>query len=101
MFYIFSIASVTALGLTKDAKRSDMDFISGVARDPNAPPPTAGPPGSQPLEAMARRRRGPNMQDFLCSSLRTAGSPLNLNTGERAWQIAHGETPDNVGIMPR
>ena len=21
---------------------------------------------------------------------------INLNTGERAWQIAHGETPDNV-----
>ena len=45
MFYIFTNSSVTPLGLIKDPKRSDMDFIQGAAPDPNAPPPVAGAPG--------------------------------------------------------
>jgi quinoprotein glucose dehydrogenase len=98
MFYIFSIASVTALGLTKDAKRSDMDFISGVARDPNAPPPTAGPPGSAaPGGNVEGGGAGPNVQGLpLLKPPYGRITAINLNTGERAWQIAHGETPDNV-----
>src|SRR5262244_650704 len=41
MLYTFSVKTPTALGLVKsDGTRSDMNYISGTARDPNAPAPT-------------------------------------------------------------
>ena len=98
MFYISSNAGLTSLGLVKDASRSDMDFISGRAPDPNAPPRAAAGAAAGGGEGGGA---GPNVQGL--PLLRPPYSrivAINLNTGERAWEIAHGETPDNVRNHP-
>ena len=94
MFYIFTNSSVTSLGLVKDPKRSDMDFISGVAPDPNAPPPAAGAPAGGGGEG-----GGPGVTVQGLPILKPPYgriSAIDLNKGDLVWQIAHGETPDNV-----
>ena len=95
MFYIFTNSSVTALGLIKDPKRSDMDFISGVAPDPNAPPPqaAAAPAGG------GGEGGGPGLTVQGLPLLKPPYgriTAIDLNKGELVWQIAHGETADNV-----
>ena len=93
MFYIFTNSSFSALGLVNDPKRSDMDFISGRAPDPNAPPPAA-PAGGGGGEGGGG---GPNVQGLpLLKPPYGRISAIDLNKGDLVWQIAHGETPDNV-----
>ena len=94
MLYTFSWANVTSLGLVPPAPgQSDMNYISGVARPAGA----AGGP------------RGPAGEGF--RGLTVEGLPLfkppygsivaiNMDKGEIAWSIAHGETPDNVRNSP-
>ena len=83
IFYIYSKAQVTTLGLINDPEQSDMDFIKGRPPDVNA--------------AMA--------------ALTVSGLPLvkppwgritaiDLNAGEILWQVAHGETADRVREHP-
>jgi quinoprotein glucose dehydrogenase len=92
MFYIFTNGGATPLGLTKDAKRSDMDFISGAARDPNAPPPAAAPAGGG-----GEGGAGVTVQGLpLLKPPYGRITAIDLNKGDLVWQIAHGETPDNV-----
>jgi glucose dehydrogenase len=98
MFYISSNAGLTSLGLVKDASRSDMDFISGRAPDPNAPPRTAAGGAAGGGEGGGA---GPNVQGLpLLKPPYSRIVAINLNTGERAWEIAHGETPDNIRNHP-
>ena len=96
--YVFSVTTVADLGLVNDPKRSDMDLIRGRASDPNAPPPSAGAVGGGGGEGGG-------------AGLTIQGLPLikppygritafDMNRGEIAWQIAHGETPDNVRNHP-
>jgi quinoprotein glucose dehydrogenase len=72
-----------------------MNYVSGLARDPNAPAAAAGGGGGQ---------GGP-------PGLTVQGLPLikppygritaiDLNKGEIVWQVAHGETPDNIKNHP-
>jgi quinoprotein glucose dehydrogenase len=96
--YVYSFTQVWALGVVEsDGKRSDERYISGLARDPNAPAaaPAGGGGGGE---------GGP-------PGLTVQGLPLikppygritaiDLNKGEIAWQIAHGETPDNIKNHP-
>jgi quinoprotein glucose dehydrogenase len=97
--YIYSITQIAQLGLVaSDGKRSDMAYIRGTAPDPAAPPrplPAAGAAGDE---------AGP-------PALTVQGLPLvkppygritaiDLNKGEIVWQIAHGETPDNIRNHP-
>src|SRR4029450_6207802 len=66
---------------------------SGRAPDPNAPPPVAAAPGGGGGEGGGA---GPNVQGLpLLKPPYGRITAINLNTGERAWEIAHGETPDN------
>jgi quinoprotein glucose dehydrogenase len=96
--YVFSVTTVADLGLVNDPKRSDMDLIRGRASDPNAPPPSAAAAGGGGGEGGG-------------AGLTIQGLPLikppygritafDMNRGEIAWQIAHGETPDNVRNHP-
>jgi quinoprotein glucose dehydrogenase len=82
-----------------------MAYILGRARDPNAPPP---PPGQAPAAAAAEGAGG---GEGAAPGLTVQGLPLtkppygritaiDLNKGEIAWQIAHGDTPDNVRNHP-
>jgi len=94
MFYIFTNSSVTSLGLIKDAKRSDMDFIVGAAPDPKAPPPVAAVPGAGGGEGGGG---GLTVQGLpLLKPPYGRITAIDLNKGALVWQIAHGETPDNV-----
>jgi quinoprotein glucose dehydrogenase len=100
ILYVYSTTVVTPLGLVNDPKKSDMNFIRGVATDPNAPPPGTTPAGG----AAAGGEEGGAV-------LTVQGLPLikppygritaiDLNKGEIVWQIAHGETPDNIRNHP-
>jgi quinoprotein glucose dehydrogenase len=77
-----------------------MDFISGRANDPSAPRPAA-PAGGGAAPAAEGGNVGPNVQGLpLLKPPYAKITAINLNTGDRAWQIAHGETPDNVRNHP-
>ncbi len=107
--YVFSQSAIALLGLIPPPPDvSDMNFVQGVAgvvprvrramgatleAGPPAPPPAA-PAGAQ----------GPG-------GLTVQGLPLlkppygritaiDLDKGEFRWQIAHGETPDNIRNHP-
>jgi quinoprotein glucose dehydrogenase len=74
--------SPSPLGLVAPAAgTSDMDFVRGTA-----PPP----PGSPRMTAL-----GVQGLPLLKPPYGTI-SAINLNTGEFAWQVPHGETPDAV-----
>jgi quinoprotein glucose dehydrogenase len=96
MFYIFTNSSFSALGLINDAKRSDMDYISGRAPDPNAPAP-APAPAAGGAGGGEGGGGGPNVQGLpLLKPPYGRITAIDLNKGDLVWQIAHGETPDNV-----
>jgi quinoprotein glucose dehydrogenase len=95
MLYTFTWANVTSLGLVPPAPgQSDMNYVSGVAR----PAAAAGGPRDPAGEGFPR-------------GLTVEGLPLfkppygsivaiNMDKGEIAWSIAHGETPDNIRNSP-
>ena len=106
--YVFSQSAIAVLGLVPppDPKVSDMDYIQGIAgvapRQRRAM--GAAPVGSGPAGAPPGGRGG-----FF--GLTVQGLPLlkppygritaiDLDKGEIRWQIAHGETPDNVRNHP-
>src|SRR5947209_10101670 len=73
-----------------------MDFISGAAPNPNAPPPPVAAPPVAGAPA-AEGNVGPNVQGLaLLKPPYGRITALDLNKGDLVWQIAHGETPDNV-----
>ena len=98
--YLYSFTQAWALGVVQsDGKRSDMSYISGLARDPNAPAAGAAAGGGG-----GGGEGGP-------PGLTVQGLPIikppygritaiDLNRGEIAWQVAHGETPDNIKNNP-
>ena len=99
MLYVHSTTTPAVLGLVaSDGKNSDMAYIRGTARDPNAPAtPAAG--GA----AAGGEGGGP--------ALTVQGLPIvkppygrftafNMDRGEIVWQVAHGETPDNIRNHP-
>ena len=85
MFYIFSNTQVSALGLVPGKERaneaSDMTFIQGQASTPTTQGQSVGThgPGAAADQAAVRRI-----------------TAIDLKKGDLAWQIAHGETPDNI-----
>jgi quinoprotein glucose dehydrogenase len=95
MLYAFTWGEVNQLGLLPaDPARSDMNYTQGFARpvESGAAAPAAGGEGG-------------------LNSLYVQGLPLfkppygsiaaiNLDKGELAWSVAHGETPDNIRNHP-
>jgi quinoprotein glucose dehydrogenase len=123
LMYVYSTTTPTALGLVKsDGSRSDMNYIAGTARDPNAPPPagrgragggaTAPPAGGEagtpgvaapaPVNQAPAAAEGGGGGNLTVQGLPLIKPPygritaIDLNKGDIAWQIAHGETPDNI-----
>jgi len=97
--YIYSITQIAQLGLVEsDGKRSDMRYIRGTAPNPAEPPRPAAPAGAAGEEA------GP--PPLTVQGLPIVKPPygritaIDLNRGEIVWQIAHGETPDNIRNHP-
>ena len=90
--YVSSQTTVTAIGLVPGGTRSDIMYISGQARDPKATAAAGGRGGAG-------------------GGLTVEGLPLlkppygritaiDLDKGEIAWQVAHGDTPDNIRNNP-
>jgi quinoprotein glucose dehydrogenase len=107
MFYVFSQGLVGVLGLVKpNPGQSDMDWIMGRARPAGAAAPAAGGRGGGgrgPADVGGEGGGGgaPNVQGLsLLKPPYGSISAIDLDKGEIAWQIAHGETPDNVKNHP-
>ena len=83
IFYQYSVTQVVSLGLVNDPERSDMDFIRG------------NPAGVAPRDRALNVRGLP-----LIKPPWGRISAIDLKTGNIIWQIAHGETPDNVREHP-
>lgn len=105
ILYVFSETVIGAVGLLNDPQRSDMDFIRGISRNPVPPPAAAG--NSPAVSPASGAPAGPLFGPQAGAALTVQGLPLvkppygritaiDLNKGEIVWQIAHGETPDNV-----
>jgi len=86
MLYIFSNTSIGTRGLVPgDPARTDFRYVNGIA-----PPP----PG-------AEESGGLNPQGLpLVKPPYGRITALDMNRGEIAWQIAHGETPDEIRNHP-
>jgi quinoprotein glucose dehydrogenase len=97
ILYIYSVTSISAQGLIPtDGKRSDMNYIAGVARDPNAPAPAAGAGGGG-----GEGGGNPTVQGLpLVKPPYGRITALDMNKGEMVWQVAHGETADGVKNNP-
>lgn len=104
--YLFSQTAIAILGLipSPNANISDMEYVQGTAGE--MPRPTR-PMGAAPVPAPLRSPSG----EPIAAGLTVQGMPLlkppygritaiNLDRGEIVWQIAHGETPDNVRNNP-
>ncbi len=90
MLYAFTWAEVNPLGLLPPARgRSDMNYISGIAR------PAAADAGGETAPAPLTVQGLPLFKPPYGSI-----SAINLDKGEIAWKVAHGETPDNIRNSP-
>ncbi len=83
MLYIYSKTQVTALGLINDPDRSTQDFIRGRPPDVDR-------------ELTIRTVQGLPLIKPPWGRI----TAIDLNAGDIAWQVAHGETPDNVKAHP-
>ncbi len=115
--YVFSQTTTASLGLVQPPPgRSDMNYVQGSAaagrgRGGRGVPAANGGVGAPPAAPAAGRggRGGGGGEGGF--GLNVHGLPLlkppygritaiNLDKGEITWQIAHGETPDNVRNNP-
>jgi len=78
--------------IPSDGKRSDMAFTSGIAgRPPAAPGAPSAEAGGVVLTVQGLPLAKPPYGSI---------SAIDLNKGDILWQIAHGETPDNIRNHP-
>jgi quinoprotein glucose dehydrogenase len=89
-FYIFTNTNIASVGLIPGSERpnkaSDMNFVRGQAVDPANPKGPAVPTTVQGLP--------------LVKPPYGRISAIDLHKGELLWQVAHGETPDNIRNHP-
>ena len=95
MLYVYSATQITPLGLvTPDPAKSNMRYISGRATDPNAPAPAAaggGGEGGAVLTVQGLPLVKPPYGRI---------TAFDMNKGDIVWQVAHGDTPDNIRNHP-
>ena len=77
--YQYSFTNMVSLGLINDPERSDMNFIRGRPREIPAPQAALNVDGIPLVKPPWGRI-----------------TAIDLKRGEILWQIAHGETPDNI-----
>ena len=97
MLYTFTWANVTSLGLVPPSPgQSDMNYIAGVAR------PAGAGAGGAPRDAGGEGApRGLTVEGLpLFRPPYGSIAAINMDKGEIAWSVAHGETPDNVRNSP-
>src|ERR1019366_3401645 len=95
ILYTFTWGEVGSLGLVpSDPKKSDMAYVAGVDRPAHGPPPggpTAEGEGNRGLFVRGLPLFKPPYGSIVA---------INLDKGEIAWSVPHGETPDNVRNNP-
>ncbi len=92
MLYTFTWAEVNPLGIvTPEPGKTDMNFISGIARPPAQPDNPSGETVRPPLTVQGLPLFKPPYGQIVA---------INLDKGEIAWKVAHGETPDNIRNSP-
>jgi quinoprotein glucose dehydrogenase len=112
----FKSFPTVALMPTPDRKFSDVDYVEGFAdrgvryvtgpgEDAGADAPVAGrgaaPSASTPSTTSTEAVGGLNPQGLpLLKPPYGQITAIDMDTGEFVWQIAHGETPDNVRNHP-
>jgi quinoprotein glucose dehydrogenase len=105
-FYVYSITESRTYGLVPGdpARSSDFRYVQGTARDPNAAPPQGGRGGRGGGGGGGDGEGGGG--GITVQGLPIIKPPygritaLDLNKGDLVWQIAHGETPDNIKNHP-
>jgi quinoprotein glucose dehydrogenase len=92
-FYIFTNTNISSLGLVPPTDgRSDMLYVMGVAPNPNPPAPGAKPAGPGGLNVRGLPLVKPPYGRI---------TAIDMNHPDKlAWQIAHGDTPDNIKNHP-
>ena len=96
MLYAPTWEAVNPLGLQPpDRGRSDMNFITGIARPP-APPAGAARDASGEAPPPPLTVQGLPLFKPPYATI----TAINLDKGEIAWKVAHGETPDNIRNSP-
>jgi quinoprotein glucose dehydrogenase len=99
IMYVYSVTSISAIGLVPpdERRKSDMNYLVGRAQDPTESSLSTGPPVGAPGEGSA---------NLVIRGLPLVKPPygritaIDLNKGEVVWQIAHGETPDGIRNHP-
>jgi quinoprotein glucose dehydrogenase len=97
LLYVYGKTELTSLGLAPPATgKSDMNFIRGVAAFDIVQPPAA-----EGVAAGAVAGGALSVQGLpLFKPPYGAITAINLDKGELVWQVAHGETPDNIRNSP-
>lgn len=108
--YVYSQTAIALLGMVPppDANFSDMEWVQGTAGvRPRPSSPAGAAPAPRPAAATPRDPSGePIGADLTVQGLPLLKPPygritaINLDKGDIVWQIAHGETPDNVKNNP-
>jgi quinoprotein glucose dehydrogenase len=112
ILYVFSNTQMAPIGLVPPGNRSDMRWVEGAARAPAAaasvatPAPAAARPAGRGGGAGAGGGGGEGGGGLTVMGLPLVKPPwgritaIDLNKGDIVWQVAHGETPDNVRNNP-
>ena len=100
LLFVFAQTTVQANSLVApgDPKISDMRYVSGRA---GVPLRAGGPPRPPAGAPLPEGGRGITIRGLpLLKPPYGILSAIDLNKGDIAWQIAHGETPDNIRNNP-
>ena len=103
--YVFSQRSISTLGLVPgDSRMTDEAYIQGTARTGARTTAGAGADpsaGTKSANDVAAEAGGLTVQGLpLVKPPYASISAINLDRGEIVWQVAHGETPDNIRNHP-
>jgi quinoprotein glucose dehydrogenase len=105
ILYVFSQTAIALLGIVKntDKSLSDFAYVSGTA---GAPPRRGAAMGAVPAKTAAAPQGEGGGGGLSIRGLPLLKPPygritaIDLTKGDIAWQIAHGETPDNIKNNP-
>jgi quinoprotein glucose dehydrogenase len=99
ILYVFSNTDISALGLAPPVPgESDMAFVRGFATPPDGEtvPGVSGPQGGSAAAATSLDVQGLPLVKPPYGRI----TAIDLDEGDIVWQIAHGETPDNIRNHP-
>ena len=100
LLYVYSFRNPSVIGLIPGPKPDEFAYVNGQARDPNAPPPVR-PAAAAPVVAAEGGGAAVTVQGLpLLKPPYGTISAIDLNKGDIAWQVAHGETPDAIKNSP-